>query len=266
PPLRGQHTPGPGSGDRGQGTEPRWRSGRSTDAGTSTAGLGGGVRGRNQRPGARSAVRWRGGWRGGRGRRGRGGGVRGGERGAVGGGGGPLGGGGGAGGGGGQMGGGFTSGLTNQNQTGAGGTQLVTPETAPVIGAPGSTTTNTNTAINTTNFLRNTYANPYYQGWLTNAKSQVTPGGFGQAYAPTTTGGTGTRGGVTGGVGGFGGRGGTGSLQNSGGVVVPLPRQIAYSAQVRFDAPPAAPAALFTDLRGTLDRSNMIANPAGVQV
>src|SRR5262249_57986395 len=55
-------------------------------------------------------------------------------------------------------------------------------------------------------------------------------------------------------------------VQTAGGVIVPLPGQIAYSAQVRFDAPPAAPAAIFTDLRGTLDRSNMIANPAGVQV
>ncbi|MBY0513811.1 MAG: BON domain-containing protein, partial [Gemmataceae bacterium] len=43
-------------------------------------------------------------------------------------------------------------------------------------------------------------------------------------------------------------------------------RQIAYSAQIQFKAPVAPPGAMAADIRGTLDRSTMIANPRGVDV
>ena len=47
---------------------------------------------------------------------------------------------------------------------------------------------------------------------------------------------------------------------------MPLPRQIAYSAVARFPTAPVAASRIQADLRGMLDRSSMIDNPAGVQL
>lgn len=194
-----------------------------------------------------------------------------------------------------------TGGLGGTGATGGQG-QLNAPslqgmQQAPTITAPSmSTNTSTNQAIDSSNFLQRTYGAVYYQG-RAGATVNQTPGGFGTALfqqGGTTgggnigfagaTGGTGGFGG-TGGTGGFGGTGGvggtrggtagrtgtggiggTGNLADPGGVLVQIPRQIAYPARVRFTAPPAAPGRLMTDLRGIIDRTPMLANPAGVQL
>ena len=56
------------------------------------------------------------------------------------------------------------------------------------------------------------------------------------------------------------------NLTDPGGQIVALPRQIAYPAVARFTAPLPTTTAVQADLRGMLDRSTAIANPAGVQV
>jgi hypothetical protein len=48
--------------------------------------------------------------------------------------------------------------------------------------------------------------------------------------------------------------------------VVPLPRQISYTAVLRFQSPPVAPTRLQADLRAVLDRSASIANARGVDI
>src|SRR5207248_2011956 len=99
------------------------------------------------------------------------------------------------------------------------------------------------------------------QGTLANNRSNAAPGGFGQP----TFGNTGNTGGgnlgFAGGAGGqFGGGGVTGrggvsggvNTSDPGGILVPLPRQIAYTAQVQFKPEPMPAGALYADLRGTL--------------
>jgi hypothetical protein len=190
---------------------------------------------------------------------------------------------------------GGTGGMGNQ------GSQLATQQAAPQIIAPSSTTATTNRAVSATNFLQGFYGNPYYQGTYTNNKNNIAPGGFGQqSFGTTTTGGRGGAGGAAGGQigfaggaaggttgqavgvvspgasagggrggGGFGGAGGgTGSvnLTDPGGQIAPLARQIAYPAIIRFQPPVIAPTSLQTEVRGMVDRSNLLANPASVQV
>jgi hypothetical protein len=59
---------------------------------------------------------------------------------------------------------------------------------------------------------------------------------------------------------------GAGGLTTQTAVVIPSPQRVAYPAVLRFQAPPVAPTRVQADIRGTIDRSGMIANPAGVQV
>jgi hypothetical protein len=185
--------------------------------------------------------------------------------------------------------------LGSTSQSSIGGTQLLGQQQAPQLTAPSTNTASTNRAISTTNFLQQFYGNPYYQGTYTNNKNNIAPGGFGQQSFGTTT--TGGRGGSTGGQIGFAGGTGTGSsasgvvspsasagggrggfggataaggisvnLTDPGGQIAPLARQIAYPAVARFDVPVAVPNAVQVELRGMIDRSTAIANPAGVQV
>jgi hypothetical protein len=178
--------------------------------------------------------------------------------------------------------------LGNSNQSGIGGTQLSTQQQAPQLALSSTGGASTNRAISTTNLFQQFYANPYYQGTYTNNKNNTQPGGFGQQSFGTTSGssrggqigfgGTGTTSSATGVVmpsaSGGGGRGGFGggtsgltvNLTDPGGQIAPLARQIAYPAVARFDPPAVVPTAVQAELRGMIDRSTAIANPAGVQL
>jgi hypothetical protein len=85
----------------------------------------------------------------------------------------------------------------------------------------------------------------------------------------TTTGGTGTvtggRAGTTGLTTGLGGRTGMNSASQQSGILIPLPVQIAYTAQMQFPTPPVAPARLQADLRGVLNTGGL-ATPQAVQI
>lgn len=136
-------------------------------------------------------------------------------------------------------------------------------EKAPILRSPSTYgATNSNKAVQNSNFLAPSFANPYAQGVLQNARNaDYNPGGFGAltfgtATGPAGTGATATR---TGGAAG-------GLTTDPGGQLVTLPRQIAYTAQLKF-ATPALPAPrLQADLRGVIDRAGLKASPAGVQV
>ncbi len=186
---------------------------------------------------------------------------------------------------------------STSTSTGGGGTTTSSTSTstaAPVIsGGTITGTTSTATAAggaDKSNFLGGTYSNPYYQGLFSNATGA--PGQFGQALYGTTTGTAatatrtgsaaagrtttgganpaGTSGSPTGGrqAGGqFGGGGQAGgAAAQFGGQIVPLPRNIAYSAVLRFPAPAVAPAQRLADVQAVLARSSMMSNPAGVTV
>ena len=133
---------------------------------------------------------------------------------------------------------------------------------------PSKTNTNTNSVIKDP-ILGKTYGSVYYQGSVPSSVPNGSPGGFGSTiYQSTgTTGGRGATGT------GQGGRAGAASssvnTSDPGGILVPLPRQIAYASQIHFKLPPGNPLPqLQSDLRGSIDRvpNTMLANPAGVQV
>ncbi len=145
------------------------------------------------------------------------------------------------------------------------GTSLLTPTAAPSISAPSELTGSSNTAINASNFLQRTYANPYYQGYIVNYNSGSNPGGFGAPLYGTTTSTT-TTGGGRGGQGGFGGgTGGAVSSTSVGGPIVPLPIQISYPAQLQFKVP-VVQSQVLTDIQGTIARAPMITNPGSIQI
>jgi hypothetical protein len=183
--------------------------------------------------------------------------------------------GGGLSGGGGMSGGGGLSG-----GGGAGGsstTQLASLASTPTITAPTSSGGNTGNSLSTSNFLANYYANPYYQGILSNAQSNNnSPGGFGTVLfsgSGSSGGGgqigyAGTSGGATAGRGttGGGGKGTSGNQQP--GVVVPPPVAISFRTRLdpSFDAPPI----VLTELQMTIARdiahSRDVSNPGSIQV
>ena len=145
------------------------------------------------------------------------------------------------------------------SNTSGSGTPLQTMQAAPKLTAPTGTATS---SLQKSNFLAGYYGNPYFQG-LISAQTSATPGGFGMALMPVTasTAGRGTAGGA-GGRGGLGGQ----STANQSGILVPLPVQITYSAQMLFPTPPVAPTRMQTDLRVMIDGVSGIANPKGVQI
>ncbi len=186
---------------------------------------------------------------------------------------------------------GSTAGTTGTGSTGGqvgsgfGQPQLVQQQAPPPITGVSLYSTGTGAALtggmDASNVLGATYANPLYQGRAGAAYGQV-PGGFANPLYTITgaTGGAGGPGGA-GGIGGIGGAGGLGALGRGGagavlggagttgnqtGVVVQMPRAIAYPAQLRFAAPAVVPARLQTDLRGVLNATPMIANAAAVQL
>ena len=154
--------------------------------------------------------------------------------------------------------------------------------TTPAINAMTGTGT-TPTGISASNAFGGSYNNPYFQGTTTNLKG--TPGGFGTALygasggGTATTNGTGntinarsgnsaiTTGGRTQGGGQqLGGQQAGGGNANQSGIVIALPRQISYTATLSFKSPVATVPQMATDLRATLDRSTMLANPRGVSL
>ncbi len=122
---------------------------------------------------------------------------------------------------------------------------------------PSAPTGNAASSSAKSNFLSGYFANPYYQG--INNKSSTTPGGFGAALYGST--GTGT---TTGRTTGTGARG-TQSTTNQSGILIQLPVQIHYTAQMRFPTPPVPAIKLQTDLRGIIDAGGL-SNSKSVQV
>lgn len=159
---------------------------------------------------------------------------------------------------GGSGGGGFGSG-----GSGIGTGQPQQLQTSDIL-APTGTATG---SVQKSNFLAGYYGNPYFQGLLSNnttSRSSV-PGGFGMALYPASAGTgavTGGRGGATTGIGGQ--RGGLGTSTQSG-ILIPLPVQINYVAQMRFPTPPVPTTQLQTDVRRTIDTGGLT-NPKAVQV
>jgi hypothetical protein len=148
------------------------------------------------------------------------------------------------------------------------GTALQTMQAPPKLTAPTGTATS---SLQKSNFLAGYYANPYYQGQITSQTAAV-PGGFGSPlYGTTGTTGRGAIGGTgTTGTGTAGGAGRTGiggqSSTNQSGILIPLPVQINYTAQMQFATPPVAAGKILTEIRSTIDNTSMIANPKTVQV
>lgn len=142
--------------------------------------------------------------------------------------------------------------------TGTTGSQFQLPqvEKAPPISAP-STYGKNPASIQASNFLGPSFANPYYSGVLANTRTNTfNPGGFGDPTFGKATAGTAAR---------TGGAGGT-FATDPGGQIVKLPRQIAYTAQLRF-TPPTTPAPrLQADLRGLIDRAGLTVPAGSVQV
>ncbi len=175
--------------------------------------------------------------------------------------------------GGGLSGGGLSGGGSGGQPAGSGGQlgnfQLLQMQRAPTLSPPNGQATSSQAA---SNFLSGYYANPYFQGQI-RSQTNAVPGGFGTPLYPATgTGGTGrvtgTQAGRTTGLGagrtGLGGAG-QGANANQSGILIPLPVQINYAAELRFTPTPVAVGAIQTDLRGTIDRSSISA-PQNVQI
>src|SRR4029077_19063439 len=142
-----------------------------------------------------------------------------------------------------------------QLQGNIGGTSLATMQQAPNLVKPSQANSGTtNTGINASNFLKNYYGSVYYAGRNPSNVPNGLPGGFGATLYPATGATSGGTIGFAGGAGGLGGGragiGGSAGVNTSdpGGILTPLPRQIAYAAQVQFKSPPMAPTALQADL------------------
>jgi hypothetical protein len=140
-------------------------------------------------------------------------------------------------------------------------------------------------ALSPSNILGGYYANAYYQG-VPSATARA-PGGVGVPRFGTAglTGGgiigtqtslnSGLNSGLVGaatarpGATGRGGQQGTtgqlgGATNSQSAVVIPLPRQISYTATLNFRAPVATMPEVATGLRTTLSESSMLTNPAGI--
>ncbi|MBN9521721.1 BON domain-containing protein [bacterium] len=159
---------------------------------------------------------------------------------------------------------GGTAGGSSGTTGSIGGAELYV-ERAPIIRAPSTSMTTASGKVQATNFLAPTFAELRAGGTLTNARNaSYVPGGFGNpAFGTTGTTATTT---TTGRAGGIGGTGATGQTTDPGGQLVQLPRQIAYTAQLKFAVPPMPAPRLQADLRGVIDRAGLAGNPVGVQV
>lgn len=104
----------------------------------------------------------------------------------------------------------------------------------------------------------------------TGGRTTTTTGGanpFGTSSSPFgTTGGQAGRTTTAGGRGGAGGGLGSAATSQFGGQVIPLSRNIAYSAVMRFPTPTITPAQRVADVQAVLTRSTQFSTPAGVTV
>lgn len=143
----------------------------------------------------------------------------------------------------------------------------LTVEQAPQIRSPSSYTT-TNNKVAASNFLGASAIELRLQGVLANNRNaSYAPGGLGNQVFPTTTTGTGATARTGGAAGATGRAGGAGSMvSETGGQLVTLPRQIAYTSQLKFAPAPVAAPRLQSSLRDILSRAPTLTNAAGVQV
>jgi hypothetical protein len=179
--------------------------------------------------------------------------------------------------------GGSAGGATGSTGGSSSSTALSSLSSTPTITAPANTGGATSNALSTSNFLAPYYANPYYQGVLTNSQSNNNnPGGFGTALFNGTTGGStgggaigfaGTTGstGATGRTGTTtgGGRAGTSSSSSSTAIIIPLQVQISFRAESQInmrDVPVVVPSQLQSEINGMIRRSKDVTYPADVQV
>jgi len=136
-----------------------------------------------------------------------------------------------------------------------------------------ASTANTNTAINSSNFLAPSFGNPYYAG-RAGATANQAPGGFGLPLFTGTTGNTGNRAGA----GAQGGQGGTAVISTNtagGGTQRNTQRNtgnnsngiaISYGAVPKFRTRIVPSAEVQTNLRNILNRSTSLSNPGGIDV
>ena len=138
---------------------------------------------------------------------------------------------------------------------------------------------NSGNSLSTSNFLTPYYANPYYQGVLTNALTTSSPpGGFGAVLFNGTSGSGGgtigsaagaTAGGATaGGRAKTGGGGGTTNNSSQQGPLFPVQVQMSYAciADKAIAPPPSIPSQLQADLMAMIGRSKAVSNPATIQI
>ena len=144
--------------------------------------------------------------------------------------------------------------------------QLAAVEKAPQINPP--STFSNNGKVAASNFLGPTYVELRSLGLLDKSRSAAAPAGLGNVVFAATGAGAGGAAGARGTTTATGRTGGTGTGQTTdpGGQLVQLPRQIAYTAQLKFAVPPLPAPRLQADLRGVIDRAGLAASPAGVQV
>ena len=142
---------------------------------------------------------------------------------------------------------------SGSNATATTGQPTLVTTSLPTISAPAAiqnSSSNQNIAVS--NVFQQTYGNPYYPGRPSATNSN--PGGLGTVLY-TSSGGTSRASGT--------------ALKDSGvGQIVTLPRNIAFTAQIKFTPPPMAAGRLQADLQGAIARtpSFLLSNPTAVQV
>ncbi|MBY0457480.1 MAG: BON domain-containing protein [Gemmataceae bacterium] len=148
---------------------------------------------------------------------------------------------------------GGTGGRSGSGAGGNGGTTLAQTESAPNIGKPNGSQSSSTSA---SNFLSGFYGNPNFQGKSFTA-TNATPGGFGQPLYGNATSGSGRNTGANAFGTGLGGRNTGLSSSNQSGIVVPLPVQLSYTAQMQFPTAPVPAAQLQADIRAVLANSSL---------
>lgn len=154
------------------------------------------------------------------------------------------------------------------------GASLTSLSQTPQITAPTASGGNTGNSVSTSNFFAPYYANPYYQGILSNSTSNNnSPGGFGTPLfnSSGSTGGGNIgyagSGGTTGSTGVRGTTGGKGTTStNTTGIIIPLPVQISYGAVADFPVAHATPTQLQAEIVGMLRRSKELSTYSSIQI